>query len=69
MTLTRAKVLASIASVEGRQRRYRAAVHASYTCGTITPETRARARRAFGVLRVKRVRLAQWLTSHPDPQV
>ena len=69
MTITRAKVLTSIESVEGRQRRYRATVHASYASGTITPETRVRARRAFGLLRVKRVRLSEWLRSHPDPQV
>jgi hypothetical protein len=65
MRLTRARVLTSIKSVEGRQHRYRAKVHASYSAGTLTPETRVRARHAFGALRVKRIRLADWLTSHP----
>jgi hypothetical protein len=68
MTLTRAKVRTSLVSVEQRQRRYRATLHASYCAGTITPETRVRARRTFALLRIKRIRLAQWLTSHPQQQ-
>jgi hypothetical protein len=65
--MTRAEILTSIESVDVRQRQYRAMVHASHSTGTLTPEIRARARLTFGVLRVKRIRLTDWLTNADSP--
>ena len=59
--MTRAEILTSIESVDLRQGQYRAMVRASHSTGTLTPEMRARARLTFGVLRVKRIRLTDWL--------
>ena len=64
--MTRAEILTSIEYVETRQGQYRAMVRASYAAGILYPETRLRARLTFAALRVKRARLADWLT-HAQP--